>query len=141
MDKIKVTGIRLYDGEYDFDPTYFTNKELHTIKRMAGVRGGEIGEAFAAGDTDLIVAFAAIALERGGKIVNEDILWNAKVGAIELIPDTSDKGDDADPPTTGSEEKPSEKSDSSGSTLSEPSDPQENGQSPTGPPILERSSA
>lgn len=134
-----MSGIRAYEGEWDFDPSYFTNKELHTIKRMAGVRGGEIGEAFAAGDTDLIVAFAAIALERGGKIVNEDMLWNARVGAIELIPDVS--GGDADPPTTGSEEKPSGENDSSGLSSSEHSDPQENGQSPIGPPILERSSA
>ncbi len=140
MDKIRVSGIRVYDGEYEFDPTYFTNKELHTIKRMAGVRAGEIGEAFAAGDTDLIVAFAAVALERAGKNVHEDTLWNARVGCIEFVADETAEVE-GDPPTTGSEDEPSAVNDSSGSSSSALSDPQENGQSLTGLPTLERSSA
>ena len=85
MDQIVITGIAGYNGEYDLDASYFTNKELHTIKKLAGVRAGEIQAAFAAGDNDLIVALAAIALERNGKAVHEQVLWDAKVGCIMLV--------------------------------------------------------
>jgi hypothetical protein len=136
MDKIAITGIgRAYDGEYDFDPSYFTNKELHTIKRMTGVRAGEIQAAFGAGDNDMIVAFASIALERAGKSVYEETLWNAKVGCIELVsgtPQQDGDGDDADPPTIALEEKPNEENDPSGLASSDDSAHQENGQSRTG---------
>jgi hypothetical protein len=135
MDKIVITGIgRAYDGEYDFDPSYFTNKELHTIKRMTGVRAGEIQAAFGAGDNDMIVAFAAIALERAGKSVYEETLWNAKVGCIELVSGTpqQEEGDDADPPTPALEEKLTGEKPSSGLASSDDSARQENGQSRTG---------
>jgi hypothetical protein len=130
MHKIVITGIgRLYDGSYDFDGSYFTNKELHTIKRMAGIRAGEMDAAFAAGDNDLVVAIAAIALERNGKDFHEDALWNAKVGCIEAIMDAEE---DADPPTPGPEESLSDEKPSSGPPSPDDSDLPENGQSRTG---------
>ena len=112
MSSIKITGIgRAYDGEYPFDGTYFTNRELHTIKRMSGVRAGEIPAALEAGDNDLVVALTMIALERNGKVVNEDVLWNANVGCIEAMLGEGevDEADDADPPTVGLDESKSEK--------------------------------
>lgn len=131
MDKIVITGIAGYDGEYPFDATYFTNKELHTIKRIAGVRAGEIQAAFVAGDNDLIVAFAVLALERNGKALHEEVLWNAHVGCIEA--QLGEREDDAaDPPALGSEESENENKLSSGPTLSDVSALPENGLSRTG---------
>lgn len=140
MDRIVISGIRGYDGEYPFDATYFTNKEFHTIKRLAGIRAGEIKAAFDSGDNDLIVAFAVIALERSGKTVFEEVLWNANVGCISLEGDPQ-TGDDADPPTQSSEDDRSEKNNSSGPSSKNGSDPQENDQSLTGPLISEPSAA
>jgi hypothetical protein len=141
VDKIVISGISGYDGEYDLDATYFTNKELHTIKRLAGVRAGEIGAAFAAGDNDLLIALTVIALERAGKAVFEDALWNAKVGCIEMVADTPVEEADADPPATGSGGNVSESSASSGPTSNDGSAPQENGQSRTGLQSSELSAA
>jgi hypothetical protein len=134
MSSIKITGIgRAYDGEYPFDGTYFTNKELHTIKRMSGVRAGEIPAALEAGDNDLVVALTMIALERNGKVVHEDVLWNAKVGCIEaMLGEAEDEADDADPPTPGLDESSSEKKPSSGLSSDDGSASPENGQSRTG---------
>jgi hypothetical protein len=132
MSSIKVTGIgRAYDGEYELDGSYFTNKELHTIKKLAGIRAGEIPEALEAGDNDLIVALTVIALERHGTVVNEDVLWNAKVGCIEAILG-DDQEDEADPPTPGLDESNSEKKPSSGLSSEDGSASPENGQSRTG---------
>lgn len=130
MDKIVITGIAGYDGEYPFDASYFTNGELHTIKRMAGVRAGEIQASFEAGDNDLVVAIAAIALERNGKVLHEQALWNAKAGCIEVVP----AEDDARPPESqpANDESAGERKPSSGQPLSDGSVPPENGQSRTG---------
>lgn len=86
MDRIKIEGIhRDYDGEWDLDVTYFTNRELSIVKRLAGVRAGELDEAFGAGDSDLIVAMAVIALKRAGKTVVEDAIWDAPSGQITFV--------------------------------------------------------
>lgn len=130
MAKLRITGIAGYDGEYEFDPINYTNKELHTVKRIAGVRAGEIEAAFAAGDNDLIVAFAVLALERSGKAIHEEVLWNAKVGSIEF--DVSDVEADADPPALGSDESANENKQSSGPPSNDDSDPHQNGLSRTG---------
>lgn len=102
MDKILIKGIDAYDGEWDFDSSYFTNRELHTIKRVAGVRAGELSDALAAGDTDMIVALAVVALQRHGKHVDEDLLWDGHAGSIlyEGEPEDEEEGD-ALPPVTG----------------------------------------
>lgn len=130
MDRIIIKDIAGYNGEYDFDASYFTNKELHIIKKIANVRAGEIQEAFQARDSDLIVAFAAIALERNGKAWHEQVLWNAKFGSIEI--EFADAEEDADPPTSGPEESSSENKLSSGPSSDDDSVSQENGLSRTG---------
>lgn len=88
-DKLIVKGLERYDGEYEFDlmaltttghPESLTNKELHRLKLMSGVRLGELDEAlFDAYDNDVIVAIAAIILTRYGKQVDEEALWDAPV--------------------------------------------------------------
>ena len=96
MDKIRIEGVPPWDGDYDFDPS-FKNRELNRIKKITGIRGGEIGEALAAGDTDLMVALAVLALERAGKMVDPEDFWNAEVGSIIYLGE-----DEASPPEMSS---------------------------------------
>ena len=60
MIKLKIEGVPPLDGEYDLDPSYWTNGELRTIKRLSGVLAGGIDEALAGGDNDLMVAFTVM---------------------------------------------------------------------------------
>lgn len=147
MDKILIEGIPGLDGEYEIDVSYFTNREMHLIKRIAGVRGGELDEAFRSGDTDIIVAVAAIALQRNGKQADENKLWDAPVGSLRYIaapaPQEESDGDAFPPAQTppGSSESGGSESGSatsseapSGSASTVPSEPPVNGQSSTGAP-------
>lgn len=86
------------DGEYEFDISYFTMRELHTIKRIAGVRAGELGDALEAGDSDAVVAMATVALNRHGIDDAEDRLWNSKAGQITIVADDEPEEDDGSPP-------------------------------------------
>lgn len=82
MGKLILAGVPGLDGEYDADLTYFTNRELHEIKKQTGLRAGEFEEAFAKGDNDVMVAFAAIVLARAGKVDATAQLWDANAGTI-----------------------------------------------------------
>lgn len=116
MDSITIEGIPAYNGEYPLDMTYFTNRELNLIKTVSGLRAGELTEAFGAGDNDLMVAVAAIAIWREkGEKPNLDALWDAEVGKFtfniaepelaeddeslppEIAPDESETNDDSSP--------------------------------------------
>ncbi len=79
---ISIKGVPPYDGDYPIELERITNRELSTIKRLSGVRGAELSDAFAAGDNDLFVALTIIALQRSGKIVVEDAIWDAESGSI-----------------------------------------------------------
>jgi hypothetical protein len=122
-----VKGVLGLDGEYDADLDFdaLTNNELRVIKRLSGVRLGELRDALKASDTDVLVAFSVVWLTRAGKNpdVVEELLWAAPVGAIDLVVTEEDKAaarqaeDDARPPvssptTSGNEssavEKPSD---------------------------------
>lgn len=84
--QIVIDGIAGADGTYILNPEEaFTNRELHRIKLMSGVRMGEIDDALGAGDNDLLVAFTAIALTRSGKTVPDDALWDAPPGAVRFV--------------------------------------------------------
>lgn len=89
MAKIVIKGIPGIDGEYELDQSkQFTSRELHIIKKETGVRVGEFEEAIKAGDHDLIIAFAYIALRRAGSAIrNADLLWDAEAGSIDLVAD------------------------------------------------------
>lgn len=107
-DRIVISGIKGMDGEYELDVSTFTMQELRTIKRLSGVRAGELQDAFAAGDSDLVVAFAVIALNRAGRPVHEDSLWNAQGGSIMFeAADREDEEADVLPPASGPEDSAS----------------------------------
>ena len=83
MDVIITNLDRSIDGEWTLElPLDF--EEYHEIKRLTGLRSNELQEAFAAGDLDLNLAWAWLALRRAGRQVNVDILWKAKAGQILL---------------------------------------------------------
>jgi hypothetical protein len=98
-----IEGLPPYDGDYEIDLASFTHRELHTIKRVTskdgspGVRAGEMEDAFAAGDTDLVVAFCLVALQRANLSVDENRLWDAPVGAISLVADEVTEEKDCPP--------------------------------------------
>lgn len=92
--------IRIGEKRYDIVPP-FTNRELHIIKQITGVRGGEIFEALESGDNDMLVAFAHIAVRRNNTArPSLDELWDLEAGAIAF----EEVSDEVDPPTE--EEEP-----------------------------------
>lgn len=143
MDKLIIAkDLSPYDGEYEFELGELLGSldhgELHRIKLLTKLRAGELGEAFAAEDSDVIVGLAAVILERRGFTVVDDILWSAKLGSMKL-----DLGVEENPPETAQETPQSEpesepqtleQSASSGNDTRSDSDHPANGQSPTGHP-------
>lgn len=119
--------------EYPLDLSYFTNRELHMIKKETGIRAGELYSSFDAGDTDLLVALAMIAVRRAGKPVESDELWDLPAGKITL--DVTDEEADASPP----DETPSASSDvgglsSSDSSVNGDANPEASNQNDSGNP-------
>lgn len=84
--KLIVKDVPGLDGEYDADFSRFTNNEGKLIKKLSGVRMGEIRDALKAGDNDLLVACAVVFLQRAGKDseVAEQLLGDADMGCLEL---------------------------------------------------------
>jgi hypothetical protein len=101
MDRFVVTGIPAFNGEYPIDIGSFTMRELQIIKRMSGVRAGELEEAFTAGDTDLLLAIAVIAVRRNGKQWEafEKLAWESDVAAITFVGEEEEVAEEADPLT------------------------------------------
>lgn len=140
-DKLVIEGLgKQFDGEYEVDlaqmlvmgnPETMTNGELHTIKRIAGVRAGEIEDALVAGDNDLMLALALIVLARHGKRLPEQLMWDAPAGSgITFIHDESPhdeaelEGDARPPeasPTAIEPTEPSETPETNGGESSNPS--------------------
>lgn len=84
--RLTVKDVPGLDGDYDADFSRFTNNEGKLIKRLSGVRMGEIRDAMKAGDNDLIVACAVVFMARAGKDPEmvEQLLGEADIGCIEL---------------------------------------------------------
>jgi hypothetical protein len=111
MPKIIINDVPGLDGEYDLDMT-FTHRDFHTIKQVAGIRANEVQGALEAGDMDIIVAMAEIALRRAGKVHLVDQLWDAEAGSITL--DVEDLEEDASPPPQEPEPRSDDERSSSG---------------------------
>jgi hypothetical protein len=145
--KLVVEGVLGLDGEYDADISYFTNRELHKVKVLTGLRAGEFEEAFKVGDNDVIVAIATVILERNGKGEAAELLWDAPAGVVTLdlgdeeeAPEVDVRPPDSSPTTSGPESssvgKPSESEQRklTGGSLSNGGGHPENVPSPTGSP-------
>lgn len=134
-DKVIISGLPPLDGEYEFDVVELlnslTNRELHKIKVMSGVRAGELDEALEAGDSDLFLAIALIVLQRRGRRVDEDMLWDAPAGSGVTL-DIADREFDADPPPSRKSEDERSSTSGSGSSSTPTSESRGNGQSRTG---------
>jgi hypothetical protein len=107
MDTLTIEGVLGFNGEYPLDISYFTNRELHLIKKESGVRAGELTEAFAAGDNDLMVCIAAIVVWRKtGTEPNMAAFWDAEAGKFTFNmeePETEEDDDESIPLSTESE--------------------------------------
>ena len=116
MPKIVITDIAGLDGEYDLDMS-FTHRDFHTIKQVAGVRANEVTEALEAGDVDIIVAMAEIALRRAGKVHTLDQLWDSEAGGIVLNVEDLEEETEAhpSPPRPEPDDEPRPSSETSGS--------------------------
>lgn len=101
MAKLTVKGVPGLDGEYEFDESYFTNRELHLIKRETGLRAGEFEDAYKSGDTDVMVALAMVAVTRAGKGSIADRFWDAQPSTLAFdFSDAEEGEDDAVPPVS-----------------------------------------
>jgi hypothetical protein len=148
-DKLIVKGLGGIDGEYEFDlaelvslgePGALTNREGHRIKTMAGVRVGELLEALQAGDNDVLIALAAIILARKGRRLDENLLWDAPIGAGVSF-ELDDTPDEQPGPTTPAPQPETVSPSRNGGESSSPSSaPPASDPSPTGTPDSETAS-
>lgn len=93
-------NVLVHGHEFAISPP-FTNRELHLIKQIAGVRAGELFDAMEAGDNDLIVALAHLAIKRAGR--NQptlEMLWDMAPGEIEISNPEANGGPPTSTPTS-----------------------------------------
>lgn len=98
--KIVISGIPGFDGAYPLDDDVgWTMRELNIIKRISGVRAGEIPEAIEAGDTDVLGSIAVIAVRQSGKEWQrfEALLWDSSFGSISIEDDDEGTAGEAVP--------------------------------------------
>lgn len=115
--QLVITGIRPYDGSYDFDMESepLTTLEWRWVKKISGYLPLTLQDGFDGGDPDLIVALAVVALRRAGKIMKEQAFQAADRiadapfdgAALQLIADPDDETEadaegDAVPPAEAS---------------------------------------
>lgn len=125
MAKVVIAGGLTVDGEYELDASYFTNRELHLIKKEASVRAGEVSDALEAGDNDLFVVLAYIALQRAGRgDMPIDVLWDMEAGKITFDFSEEEQEADALPP----ESEPGSSESRNGPTESSSSDSSDDGE-------------
>ncbi len=87
-----------WEGRYDIPDWRLTQRELHEIKLLSGVRAGELIEALFANDRAAVVGLTVVILDRHGIAATADDLWDTKADEIE-IDFGSAKAADSDPPT------------------------------------------
>lgn len=111
------------NGEYELDTEHLTNRELHLIKKHAGVRAGELAEAFEAGDNDLAIVFGYIAMQRQGLLdIPIDALWDLEIGKLTVDFTDEEEETDALPPQHAPGSSESESGSNGSSFTSSPSD-------------------
>lgn len=134
MPKLVVNGVPPYDGEYEIAP--ITLGAARDIKRISGVRAGELNEALEAGDTDVLVAMAVITLQQNGfPQVTADELFETEAGKILIEESEADRSEDRPPELATSGGQQSESAAVAGpNDPSEPSGKTGTGTSESSPP-------
>ena len=160
VDILRVKGLGGIDGDYPFnlsglvtigDPDCMTNREGHRLKEMTGITAGSLVDALSSGDSDALLGIAVIVLARRGKRFDENVLWDAPIGAgFEFIADPQreldEQEDEQGPPdlpqsAPGSSAPSETQPPSGGGSSSQPSDgPHGSDPSPTGGPTSDTSS-
>ncbi len=90
MPTVKIEGCGYLDGEYPLDLN-FTHRDFREIKQISGMRANEVQGALEAGDLDVVVAIAAIAMRKNNKRYELDDLWDTGAGAISLEMDEEEE--------------------------------------------------
>lgn len=98
MPALILEGVQPWDGQYPFDDWLFTNRELHRIKQVSGIRAGELLDALEANDRAAYVAVAVMLLEREDHRVDPDVFWDASAAAIRIRLDDDAEASGGDPP-------------------------------------------
>lgn len=87
-DRLTLKGLGPADGTYDFDLSELVSingaealnlREQQKVKIMSGYRGLEIREAVAVLDPAIMVALVSVIVARGGKQVNDQRVWDARM--------------------------------------------------------------
>lgn len=109
MDILKVTGVGRVSGEYECDVAgmvdissdeALTVREAQFVREFSGARGGEIVEAFLAGDVLVQSALAMVILKRKGMPLLEATVLDLKSGWATFDPGAAEAAEEAaDPPT------------------------------------------
>ncbi len=91
MDRLTITGAGDAAGSYEM-PNNFTFREMHLVKRITELRAGEIYPALQAGDTDVVAAFAIIAVRRAKPWLDaEKLILDSNIDTIEIIGDEEEE--------------------------------------------------
>lgn len=78
--KVTVEGV-----EYPLDLSEMTGREVGVLKRVGHIKGvGDLPEALQAGDLEVVVAVAVIAMSRAGVTADAERLLDAKMGVIRI---------------------------------------------------------
>lgn len=121
MAKLIINDIPELAGEYELDLN-FTHRDFRTIKQVAGVRANEVMDAIEAGDLDIVVALAEIALQRAGVQHSVEQLWDAQAGSLVLDFESPEEAAE-DPPPSADEPRSDVGSESSGDSTSADTEP------------------
>jgi hypothetical protein len=109
MDRVIVTGVPPFDGEFELDLStrVFSTLEWRWIKKISGYLPLTIQEGLEGGDPDIFVVMACIALYRAGRITKEQVYAAAETlaeppfdgAAIQIIVGERDEeaGDERPP--------------------------------------------
>ena len=102
MAQVKIDGLDPYNGTYPLDLS-FNFRDFREIKRITGIRAAEVMEALEAGDLDIVVALASIALRKAGVQHDPEVLFDAQIGSIEIDFGEEEAEVVEDPPTSADE--------------------------------------
>jgi hypothetical protein len=108
MDTIVISGVKPYDGRYEFElGDELTTREWGWIKRLSGYLPSTLDNN-SSDDPELVCVFAVIALHRVGRITRDEVpsvfdkLIDAPYGSTLTLEVGESDEDDASPPALSS---------------------------------------